>query len=89
MEYDYPQDNEIPVNTCKLKRGAAQNRAVGSKIRNKRENSEIPEEREDSPNNEEYIKLLENSFPNTFDDNNIVLNIGEVKPGGHVRVKRN
>lgn len=79
IEYIYPEEVEIP-NNSKNKRNCP------PKVRSKRENSD--EEREDSASNEEYIKLLESSFPENFDDNNVILNIGEMKPNSHVRVKR-
>lgn len=81
IEYLYPDDEEIPTKS-KLRR----NCIPPSKVRSKRENSD--DDREDSAANEEYIKLLEGSFPESFDDNNVVLNIGETKPDSHVRVKR-
>lgn len=82
MEYLYPEEDEI-ASSSKLKRDLC---PPPSKVRNKRENSE--EEREDSASNKEYIKLLEGSFPDKFDDNDIILNIGETKSDSHVRVKR-
>lgn len=82
IEYLYPEEEEIPTNSKQLKR----NCPPPSKVRSKRENSD--DDREDSAANEEYIKLLEGSFPENFDDNNVILNIGETKPDSHVRVKR-
>lgn len=82
IEFYYPEEDEAP-NDSKVKRDYTQT----FKIRNKRENPE--DEKEDSNGNEEYIKLLEGSFPNFPDDNSVVLNIGEVKANSHVRVKRN
>lgn len=80
MEYLYPEEDEAPK---KMRRDLCPPPSI---VRSKRENSD--EEREDSASNEEYIKLLENSFPETFDDNSVILNIGETKPSSHVRVKR-
>lgn len=80
-EYFYPEEEGLPKGSQ-----AKRDCPIPSKVRSKRENSD--EECENSANNEEYIKLLESSFPENFDDNNVVLNIGEMKPNSHVRVKR-